>query len=98
MLTDYIQQALQVPPAAQARVVRVEFGGADLGTTLARLGERLGIERDAMEARLAKIGAGGAYAVQADAQADVARAVLDALRADDAPVVLLLHVSQALTQ
>jgi len=97
MLTDYIQQALQVPPAADAQVIRAEFGGADLGTTLARLGERLGVERDAMEARLAKIGTGGAYAVQADAQADVARAILDALRADDAPVVLLLHVSQALT-
>ncbi len=98
MLTDYIQQALQVPPAAQARVVRAEFGGAGLGTTLARLGERLGVGGDAMEARLAKIGTGGAYAVQADAQADVARAILDALRADDAPIVLLLHVSQALAQ
>lgn len=98
MLTDYIQQALQVPPAAEARIVRMEFGGGDLGTTLGRLGEALDVPREAMEARLAKIGTGGAFAVQADAQADVARAVLDALRADLPPVVLLLHVSQALAQ
>jgi tetratricopeptide (TPR) repeat protein len=98
MLTDYIQQALQVPPAAPAQVVRVEFGGGDLGTTLGRLGDALGVPRDEMEARLAKIGTGGAYAVQADAQADVARAILELLRTSDRPVVLLLHVSQALAQ
>jgi tetratricopeptide (TPR) repeat protein len=98
MLTDYIQQALQVPPAAPAQVVRVEFGGGDLGTTLGRLGEALGVPREEMEARLAKIGTGGAYAVQADAQADVARAILEALRAEEEAVVLLLHVSQALAQ
>jgi tetratricopeptide (TPR) repeat protein len=98
MLTDYIQQALQVPPAAEARIVRMEFGAGDLGTALGRLGEALDVPREAMEARLAKIGTGGAFAVQADAQADVARAVLDALRTDLPPVVLLLHVSQALSQ
>jgi tetratricopeptide (TPR) repeat protein len=98
MLTDYIQQALQVPPAIDARLIRLEFGSGDLGTSLIQLAEQLDLDIDTIETRLAKIASGGAYAVQADAQADVVRTILDALRGSARPVVLLLHVSQALAQ
>jgi hypothetical protein len=38
LLSDYIQQALELPPAAADRLVRLEFSGTDLATALARLG------------------------------------------------------------
>ncbi|MDZ7801272.1 MAG: hypothetical protein U5K81_10840 [Trueperaceae bacterium] len=96
MLSDYLQEALQVPPAPDVHVVRTEFGGGDLGASLVGLGEALHVPRATMEGRLAKVGTAGAFAVQADAQADVARAILEAARALERPPVLLLHVSQAL--
>jgi tetratricopeptide (TPR) repeat protein len=98
MLVDYIQQALRVPPAQPLRVVRMEFGISDLATTLGQLGERIGVPREAMDARLSKVASAGAYAVQADAQADLVRTLLDALRSAEPPFVLLLHVSQPLAQ
>ncbi|MFU8887169.1 MAG: hypothetical protein ACNA8N_01045 [Trueperaceae bacterium] len=96
LLCDYVQQALELPPVATDRLVRLEFGGTDLATTLARLGAALEVPAAVMEARLVKLGSASAFAVQADAQADVARAILDAARGYRGRQTLLLHVSQSL--
>ncbi len=96
LLLDYIQQALEVPPRPVERLVRLEFNGTDLGTALVRLGTAMGVAIELLESRLVKIGSSSAYAVQADAQADVARMILDAGRRFDATQVLLLHVSHSL--
>ena len=94
LLTDYIQQALELPPRAAETILRQEFGG-DLAAALSRLATSLGIGAGAFESRLLKIGVSSAYAVQADAQADVARVVLDGVRTHAAPLVLLFHLSQS---
>ena len=96
LLADSIQQALQTPPPAAERIVRLEFVGNDLATALTRLGKALGVPLPLLEAKLVKIGSSSAFAVQADAQADVARLVLDAARRFDGRQVLLLHVSHSL--
>lgn len=96
LLTDYIQQALELAPPATDRLIRLEFGGTDLATSLARLGAAVGVAPGAMEAKLVKVGASSAFAVQADAQADVARTILEAARHYPDRQVLLLHVSQSL--
>lgn len=98
LLTDYIQQALQVSLPDPARTIRIEFGSSDLATTLLQLGERLGIERDELDARLAKIAAASAFAVQADAQAELARSLVEQVRRADSAYVLLVHVSQTLAR
>ena len=96
LLCDYIQQALEVPPRAAERLVRLEFSDTDLGTALVRLGSAMGVPIELIEAKLVKIGSSSAFAVQADAQADVARSILDVARHFTGSQVLLLHVSQAL--
>jgi hypothetical protein len=53
----------------------------------------LGVPADLFETRLIKIGLASPFAVQADAQAEVARVILNAVRAQEAPVILL-HISQ----
>lgn len=96
LLADAIERALQTPPPAAERIVRLEFVGNDLATALTRLGTALGVPLALLEAKLVKIGSSSAFAVQADAQATVARLILDAARAFDGRQVLLLHVSHAL--
>ena len=96
LVTDYIQQALEIEPQAAERIVRLEFNGTDLGTALVRLGIAMDVALEVMEAKLVKIGSSSAFAVQADAQADVARTILDAARRFQGSQVLLLHVSQSL--
>ncbi len=96
LLSDYIQQALELSPPAADRLVRLEFSGTDLATALARLGARLGAPSEVLQAKLVRVGASSAFAVQADAQADVARTIVDAARAFEGRQVLLLHVSQSL--
>jgi tetratricopeptide (TPR) repeat protein len=96
LLSDYVQQALEVEPPAAERIVRLEFTGTDLGTALVRLGTAVGVPLGLMESTLVKIGSSSAFAVQADAQADVARVVLDAARRFEGRQILLLHVSQSL--
>ncbi len=96
LLSDYVQQALEVEPPAAERIVRLEFTGTDLGTALVRLGTAVGVPLGLMESTLVNIGSSSAFAVQADAQADVARVVLDAARRFEGRQILLLHVSQAL--
>jgi tetratricopeptide (TPR) repeat protein len=91
LLTDYIQQALI---ASATSLLRLEFSGADLAASLARLARALGVAEGLFEAKLAKIGTQDAFSVQADAQADLARLVLEAV--GKAPLTLLLHVSQLL--
>ena len=96
LLTDYIQQALEIPPRAAERIVRLEFSSNDLATALSRLAGTLGVPAELVEAKLLRIGTSSAYAVQADAQADVARVAIEAARQGPLPLVLLLHVSQSL--
>ena len=94
LLLDAVQGALNGPLKAAPRVVRFEFTG-DLAASLGRLTQALGIPAQRFESRLAKISR-GAYAVQADAQAGVARVFVDALKHDATPTVLLLYASGAL--
>ncbi len=94
LLLDFVQGALNGPPKAAPRIARLEFTG-DLTASLGRLAQALGVPAQRFEARLANVSR-GAYAVQADAQAEVARVFLDALKHDGAPAVLLLYVSGSL--
>ena len=96
LVSDYIQQALEVEPRAADRIVRLEFNGTDLGTALVQLGSAMDVALEVIEAKLVKIGSSSAFAVQADAQADVARVVLEAARRFEGRQILLLHVSQSL--
>lgn len=97
LLSDYIQQALELSPKAVDTLIRLEFSGHDLATSLNRLADKLELPADFFESRLVKIGVSSAYAVQADAQAEVAKIILDALRSREEPLVLLLHISGALS-
>lgn len=97
LLTDYIQQALELPPKVPLKLVRQEFSAQDLGASLSRLALALGVPAEVFEARLVKIGAAGAFSVQADAQADVARTIVERVRSLEAPLALLLHISQSLS-
>jgi tetratricopeptide (TPR) repeat protein len=95
LLMDYIQEALEVAPRAAERIVRLDFGSGHLATCLTRLAVSVGVPAEVVESKLVKIGASGAFAVQADAQADVARVILDAIRGSDKPLVLLAHISRS---
>ena len=99
LLTDYVQGALEAFPEAdnggRSRVVRQEFSAADLAAGLLQLALAVGVSAEVFGAKLAKVGVAGAYAVQADAQADVVRVVLEQLRQLSEPPALLLHVSQS---
>lgn len=97
LLTDYVQHGLELAGYHAGDCVRLEFGSVDLATSLSRLGAQLGVAPEVTEARLVRIATASAYAVQADAQAEVARVLLDAVRQRQEPLVLLLHVSQGLT-
>ncbi len=94
LLTDTIQQALEIMPECSGRILRLEFNSTDLVSSLTRMARLLGVEHSALETRLIRVGASGAFAVQADAQADVARVLFDAVRLHLEPLVILLHVSQ----
>lgn len=96
LLTDYVQQGVELAEQGKV-VVRLEFGSVDLAASLSRLATLLGIPSEVMESRLVRIGTASAFAVQADAQAEVARLILDSARHSSEPLVLLLHVSQSLT-
>ena len=96
LLIDYIQQALEMAPKAAERIVRLDFNSNDLATAISRLGRALEVPDELMASKLVKIGTSGAFAVQADAQADVARVILEAGRHLDNSIVLLLHVSQSM--
>ena len=97
LLTDYIQQALEIAPRAADHIVRIEFSSNDLAASLARLARALGIPQDLFESRLVKVDVSSAFAVQADAQADIARLFLDALRHREETLVMLFHISQSLS-
>ena len=97
MLADYIQEALQ-RDAAGVSVVRFDFSEPDLSASLARFGNELGLELGVVESRLVRIGTASAFAVQADAQADVVRALLEQLRQARKPRALLLHLSHGLNR
>ena len=97
LLTDYVQSGLELAGVSADACVRLEFGSVDLATSLTRLGLQLGVAPEVMESRLVRIATASAYAVQADAQAEVARVLLEAVRQREEPMVLLLHVSQGLT-
>ena len=96
LLTNYIQQALKREPKLLARIVRFEFAGPDLADSLAQLGTALEVPQGLMESKLVKIDSSSAFAVQADAQADIARVILDTIKQFDGSLVLLLHMSQSI--
>ncbi len=96
LLADYIQQALEIEPRAADRIVRLEFSSNDLAAALSRLAAALSVPPELIESKLLRIGTSGAFAVQADAEADVARVIIDAARSEDASLALLVHVSQSL--
>ena len=98
LLLDYVQQALELPPKASTSVERLEFSSRDLGAALTRLALALGVPRSVVEGKLAKVAAQDAFAVQADAQADVARTLLGAAGRFEGSAVLLLHLSQSLLE
>ncbi|HEX7005092.1 MAG TPA: tetratricopeptide repeat protein [Trueperaceae bacterium] len=98
LLIDYIQEALEAAPKAADRIVRLEFGAGHLATSLTRLALSVGVPAEVIESKLVKVGSSGAYAVQADAQAEVARVILEAVRASETPTVLLAHVSRTSAQ
>ena len=98
LLLDYVQQALELPPKVSTRVERLEFSSRDLGAALTRLALALGVPRSVVESKLVKVAAQGAFAVQADAQADIARTLLEAAGQFEGSVVLLLHLSQSLLE
>ena len=97
LLMDYIQQALELPPKAADKLVRFDFSSDDLAASLTQFALKLGLRREALETKLLKVSAQSAYAVQADAQADVARTLTEALKTE-APLVLMLHLSQPLAE
>ena len=96
LLLDTIEQALQSSNPGATRFVRVEFSGHDLASALGRLAAAVGVDATLFEARLVKVGGAGAYAVQADAQAELARSIVDEARHLNGPQTLLLHISHAL--
>ena len=98
LLLDYVQQALELPPKRADNVVRLEFSNRDLSLALTRLARELGVAQSVIETKLVKVAAQGAFAVQADAQADVARTLLEAARHYEGTAVLLLHLSQSLLE
>ncbi len=96
LLIDFIQGALEAPPPRVAgEIVRQEFSATDLSAALLQLALTVGVSAEVFEAKLIKVGVAGAYSVQADAQADVARVILERLKGRSEPLVLLLHVSQS---
>jgi tetratricopeptide (TPR) repeat protein len=96
LLSDTIQQALELAPEPRPRIIRLEFHSGDLATGLSRLAAALRVPDEEIESRLVKVAASSAFAVQADTQADVARLLYDAVRQHGQPLVLVLHVSQSL--
>ncbi|MEJ2668188.1 MAG: hypothetical protein P8Z81_14020 [Deinococcales bacterium] len=96
LLADYIQHALEMAPRAADRVVRLEFASSDLAGALTRMALALGVPPDLVEGRLLRIGSSSAFAVQADAQAEIARIIIDAARQLGGRLVFLVHVSQSL--
>lgn len=95
LLIDYAQEALEAPPRASARIVRLEFVPGHVSAGLVRLGSALGLPQAAIEGKLAKISPSGAFAVQADAQSEVARLILDEARLRQEDLVLLAHLSRS---
>ena len=93
LLTDVVHEVLAVDAGDDRPVLRVEFSGADLATSLTQLGAALGAPGDAIDRRLLALDPGDAYAVQADVQAAIARELVEAVPASG--VVLLAHVSQS---
>ena len=96
MLADYIQQALELHQEQGLRVYRAHFPSAELDAAFVRLAAELGMPAGLMESRLVRVGSAGPFAVQADAQAETVRLVMEHLRADPGPKVLILHLSQGL--
>lgn len=95
LLVDHIERALELPPVTRRSTIRLEFGRVELTTSLLRLADALGVRRSTMDARLAKVARGGAFAVQAEAIADLAATIVDAVSRAAHDVTLLLHVSRA---
>lgn len=97
MLADYIQRALEQDEQA-ARVSRFDFSESDLNTSFVRFATELGSDPSLIESRLVRIGTTSAFAVQADAQVDVVRILVESLRREPQPRTILLHLGQGLNE
>jgi len=97
MLLDYVQQGLEIEPRAADTVARSDFTDADLTAGLVRFAAQLGVAAGLVESRLVRIGSGSSFAVQADAQAEVARVILETQRHRHGSLAVLVHMSRALT-
>lgn len=97
MLADYIQRALQQADDAPS-VARFDFAESDLNSSFVRFAVELGVDPGVVESRLVRIGTASAFAVQADAQTEAVRAIIEHLRRRDEPRVILLHLAQGLTE
>lgn len=99
ILTDYVQEGLALEGSADLVVARSEFVAPDLADALARLAAAVGVDPDLVESRLMRVAIGSAFAVQADAQAEIARLILDAARhRATGQLVLLIRLSRGLGQ
>ncbi len=99
ILTDYLEEGLALEGGDGLKVARTEFVAPDLADALARLATAVGVDPDLVESRLMRVTIGSAFAVQADAQAEIARLILDAARQRrDGQLVLLVRLSRGLCQ
>lgn len=96
MLADYVQQALELDSDGSLSVHRFHFSAPDLDAAFTRLAADIEMPHGLMESRLARIGSAGPFSVQADAQAEVVRVVMEHLRAAQRKLVLIIHLSQGL--
>jgi len=95
LLADLIEQAIVSANAQQRRVLRVSFNGDHIATPLTRMANAVGVSEKHFAARLLKADQASSFAVQADAQAEVARTILDAVRVAEEEHVLLLHIDHS---
>lgn len=96
MLADYVEQALELESASGPQVYRWHFASAEVDAAFTRLAADIGLPHGLMESRLVRIGSAGPFSVQADAQAEVVRLIMEHLRSLGQRQVVLLHLSQDL--
>ena len=96
MLADYVEQALELGMDGGPTVYRWHFSSPELDTAFLKLAADIGLPNGLMESRLVRVGSAGPFAVQADAQAEVVRLVMEHMRKLGDRMVILMHLSQGL--
>lgn len=99
ILTDYLQEGLALEASSGVTVTRVEFVALDVADTLARLASAVGVSQELIESRLMRVTSGSAFAVQADAQVELARLVMEGVnQRRNEQLVLLIRLSRGLSK